>query len=123
MCQPYRLVLHNLTIAALMFRTPLPYPIATKYRKMNAMTLNFTAYIEKDMESGMYVGTVPNLPGAHTFAETIDDLRDKLVEVISLCLEEMDQSEIATLPVFAGITQVEVALPCFFRHEKLKYQT
>ena len=96
--------------AALLFRTPLPYPIATKYRKMNAMTLNFTAYIEKDPESGMYVGTVPNLPGAHTFAETIDDLRSKLVEVITLCLEEMDQSEIATLPVFAGITQVEVAV-------------
>jgi len=55
------------------------------------MTLNFTAYIEKDMESGMYVGTVPNLPGAHTFAESIDDLRNKLVEVIMLCLEEMDQ--------------------------------
>ena len=58
----------------------------------------------------MYVGTVPNLPGAHTFAETFDDLRDKLVEVVTLCLEEMDQSEIATLPVFAGITQVEVAV-------------
>ena len=77
---------------------------------MNGMTLNFTAYIEKDPESGMYVGSVPSLPGAHTFAETLDGLRGKLVEVITLCLEEMDQSEIATLPVFAGITQVEVAV-------------
>ena len=67
------------------------------------MSLNFTAYIEKDQESGMYVGTVPNLPGAHTFAETLDDLRSKLVEVITLCLEEMDQGEIAALPAFAGI--------------------
>jgi len=33
----------------------------------NSMTLNFTTYIEKDPESGMYVGTVPTLPGAHTF--------------------------------------------------------
>lgn len=74
------------------------------------MTLNFTAFIEKDPESGMYVGTVPNLPGAHTFAETIDDLQTKLVEVITLCLEEMDQEEIATLPVFTGITQIEVAV-------------
>ena len=74
------------------------------------MTLNFTAFIEKDPESGMYVGTVPNLPGAHTFAETIDDLQVKLVEVVTLCLEEMDRDEIATLPVFAGITQVEVAV-------------
>ena len=74
------------------------------------MIQNFTAYIEKDLESGMYVGTVPNLPGAHTFAESIDDLQNKLVEVITLCLEEMEQSEIATLPVFTGITQVEVAV-------------
>ena len=74
------------------------------------MTLNFTAFIEKDPESGMYVGTVPNLPGAHTFAETIDDLQLKLSEVITLCLEEMDRDEIAALPVFAGITQVEVAV-------------
>ncbi len=74
------------------------------------MTLNFTAFIEKDPESGMYVGTVPNLPGAHTFAETIDDLQVKLVEVITLCLEEMDRDEIAALPVFTGITQVEVAV-------------
>jgi len=74
------------------------------------MTLNFTAYIEKDPESSMYVGTVPNLPGAHTFAESIDDLRNKLVEVVTLCLEEMDQSEIRSLPIFTGITQVEVAV-------------
>jgi predicted RNase H-like HicB family nuclease len=74
------------------------------------MTLSFTAYIEKDPESNMYVGTVPTLPGAHTFAETIDDLRSKLVEVIALCLEEMDQSEITSLPIFTGITQVEVAV-------------
>ena len=74
------------------------------------MTLSFTAFIEKDTESGMYVGTVPNLPGAHTFAETIDDLQSKLAEVITLCLEEMDRKEIASLPVFAGITQVEVAI-------------
>ena len=70
---------------------------------LDSMTLNFTAYIEKDLESGMYVGTVPNLPGAHTFAESLDDLRNKLVEVITLCLEEMDQSEIRSLPIFTGI--------------------
>jgi len=74
------------------------------------MTLNFTAVIEKDPESGMYVGMVPSLPGAHTFAETIDDLQVKLAEVITLCLEEMDQEEIMALPVFTGITQVEVAV-------------
>jgi len=74
------------------------------------MSVNFTAFIEKDPESGLYVGSVPNLPGAHTYAETIDELQVRLVEVISLCLEEMQQEEIATLPVFAGLAQVEVAI-------------
>ncbi len=74
------------------------------------MTLNFTAFIEKDPESGLYVGSVPNIPGAHTYAETIDELQVRLTEVISLCLEEMNRDEIATLPVFAGLAQIEVAV-------------
>jgi predicted RNase H-like HicB family nuclease len=48
-----------------------------------------TAYIEKDVESGMYVGYVPGIIGAHTCAETIDKLKDKLTEVVALCIEEM----------------------------------
>jgi predicted RNase H-like HicB family nuclease len=58
----------------------------------------------------MYVGTVPTIPGAHTFAETLDDLRGKLVEVVTLCLEELGQEEVMALPVFAGLTQIEVAV-------------
>lgn len=51
---------------------------------------NFTAYIEKDLESGMYVGVIPSVCGAHTMAETIDELQKKLTEVLELCLEEME---------------------------------
>ena len=67
-----------------------------------------TAYIEKDSESGMYIGVVPAITGAHTCAATMDELHIKLKEVISLCLEEMDISERKALPVFAGISQIEV---------------
>jgi predicted RNase H-like HicB family nuclease len=74
------------------------------------MTKNFTAMIEKDPESGMYVGIVPHLTGAHTYAATMDELQIRLAEVIALCLEEMAPEDIAALPVFAGITQVEVAV-------------
>lgn len=70
----------------------------------------YTAYIERDMESGMYIGTVPAIVGAHTCAETIDELQLKLQEVIALCLEEMDAGERKTLPIFAGISQIEIAL-------------
>jgi predicted RNase H-like HicB family nuclease len=67
-----------------------------------------TAYIEKDVESGMYIGMVPTIAGAHTCAETMDELQIRLKEVVSLCLEEMDANEKKALPIFAGISQIEV---------------
>ena len=72
------------------------------------MMKSFAAIIERDLESGMYVGVVPHLIGAHTYAATIDELQIRLAEVITLCLEEMEPEEIASLPVFTGITQIEV---------------
>jgi len=74
------------------------------------MNRNYTAYIERDVESGMYIGSVPGITGAHTFAETIDELQVKLKDVISLCLESMDEEDISNIPVFAGISQIEVAI-------------
>ena len=52
---------------------------------------------------------MPGLPGAHTQAETLDELQYNLKEVIELCLEEMDSEEKLNLPEFVGIQQVEVA--------------
>jgi predicted RNase H-like HicB family nuclease len=49
-----------------------------------------TAYIEKDPETGLYVAVVPQIPGAHTQAVTLDELQKNLKEVIELCLEIMD---------------------------------
>ena len=74
------------------------------------MNRNYTAYIERDIESGMYIGSVPGITGAHTFAETIDELHIKLKEVISLCLEEMKQEDIDKIPVFTGVSKIEVAI-------------
>ena len=64
--------------------------------------MNYTAYIEEDTESGMLIGTVPVIQGAHTCALSINELHIKLSEVISLCLEEMRDEEIRGLPVFKG---------------------
>jgi len=49
-----------------------------------------TAYIERDPEPSLYVGIVPGIPGAHTQAESLDELQVNLKEVLELCLEEMD---------------------------------
>jgi predicted RNase H-like HicB family nuclease len=49
---------------------------------------NLTAYVEQDPETQLYVGVVPGLPGAHTQAASLDELRANLEEVIGLLLEE-----------------------------------
>ncbi len=48
-------------------------------------------YIERDPETGLYVAIVPGIPGAHTQAETLDELRKNLQEVLELCLAEQPQ--------------------------------
>ena len=40
-----------------------------------------TAYIEKDPETGLYVGNVPEIPGAHTQGETLDELQTRLKRI------------------------------------------
>jgi len=49
----------------------------------------FTAVIEFDSESGMYIESVPQLSGAFTQGSTLDELRKNLIEVVELVLEEM----------------------------------
>ncbi len=48
----------------------------------------FTAVIERCPDTGRYVGYVPGFPGAHTRAESLDELERNLREVIELLLEE-----------------------------------
>lgn len=62
-------------------------------------------YIERDPETGLYVGVVPGIPGAHTQAETLDELHKNLKEVLELCLEEMTPEEKEQLPEFIGVQQ------------------
>ena len=71
--------------------------------------IKVTGYIEKDPETGLYVAIVPGIPGAHTQAETLDELQTNLREVVELCLEEMDEDARKNVPQFVGIQQLEVA--------------
>jgi predicted RNase H-like HicB family nuclease len=52
------------------------------------MMQTFTAIIERDRDTGFYVGYVPNFPGAHSQGETLDELRTNLLEVIEMLLED-----------------------------------
>ena len=69
----------------------------------------FTAYVEWDPETKLYVGVVPGISGAHTQAESLDELQQNLKEVLELCLEEYE-GKIEDIPQFVGIQQIEVPL-------------
>lgn len=49
---------------------------------------NYTAVIERDPFSGLFVGYVPGFPGAHSQAESLDELNANLREVIAMLLED-----------------------------------
>ena len=44
--------------------------------------------VERCSDTGLYVGYVPGFPGAHSQAETLDELNRNLQEVIGMLLEE-----------------------------------
>jgi len=48
----------------------------------------FLAAVKKCSQTGLYVGYVPGLPGAHTQAETLDELHKNLREVLIMLLED-----------------------------------
>jgi predicted RNase H-like HicB family nuclease len=68
----------------------------------------FTAYVEYDSDTGLFVGTIPGVSGAHTQGETIEELRAKLQEVLELVLAELDEP-IDDLPEFVGTLQASIA--------------
>jgi len=49
---------------------------------------SYTAVIERDAQTGFYVGYVPGWPGAHSQGATMDELCSSLEEVIAMLLED-----------------------------------
>ncbi len=47
----------------------------------------FNVIVERDNDTGLYVGYVPGWPGAHTQGETLDEVQHNLQEVVSMLLE------------------------------------
>ena len=66
----------------------------------------FTAIIERCPDTGLYVGYVPGLPGAHSQGQTIDELNANLAEVIVLLLAdgepELESEFVGTQTVQVG---------------------
>lgn len=70
------------------------------------MAKQFDVVIERD-EEGMYAALVPQLPGCHTDAASLDELMVEIREAIELCLEVQGQPP-APLK-FIGIQRVTIA--------------
>jgi predicted RNase H-like HicB family nuclease len=66
----------------------------------------FTAVIERDATTGVFVGYVPGFPGAHSQGATVDELRENLAEVLTTLLED---GEPKLEGEFVGTQTVKVA--------------
>jgi len=64
----------------------------------------FPVIIERCKETGLLVGYVPGIPGAHTQAETLEELQQNIKEVLELILEENPNLS----SDFVGLYQIEV---------------
>jgi predicted RNase H-like HicB family nuclease len=49
------------------------------------MSKEFNVIIERDLD-GYFIASVPNLPGCHTQAKSLDELIERIKEAIILCL-------------------------------------
>ncbi len=67
---------------------------------------SYTAVIERDAETGLYVGYVPGFRGAHSQGESMEELQANLAEVVAMLLEDGEPHLEAE---FVGTQTVRVA--------------
>jgi predicted RNase H-like HicB family nuclease len=65
----------------------------------------YLAVVERCPDTGLFVGFVPGFPGAHTQAESLDELNANLREVVEMLLEDGEPHVEAE---FVGTQLVEV---------------
>ena len=70
------------------------------------MPRQFDVVIERDSE-GYFVASVPQMPGCHTQARSLDQVSDRIREAITLCLEIEGAPEQEL--EFVGIQRVTIA--------------
>lgn len=71
------------------------------------MKYTFTYIIEQD-EDGLYVADVPALPGCHTQAKSLDELKERVLEAIHLYLDEA--GTYTEKLRFIGVQQIEALI-------------
>lgn len=66
----------------------------------------YTAIIQKDADTGLFVGYVPGIAGAHSQGETLDELHENLREVLEMLAED---GELNQESEFIGTQLIAVA--------------
>jgi len=72
----------------------------------NLLQRQFDVVIERD-EDGYYVASVPQIPGCHTQARSLDEVMQRIREATELCLEVEGTPE-QNLE-FVGIQRITIA--------------
>ncbi|HWG33225.1 MAG TPA: type II toxin-antitoxin system HicB family antitoxin [Gemmatimonadaceae bacterium] len=67
---------------------------------------SYTAVVERDTETGLFVGYVPGFRGAHSQGESMEELQANLAEVVAMLLEDGEPQLEAE---FVGTQTVRVA--------------
>jgi predicted RNase H-like HicB family nuclease len=96
---------HSLSEALVLMGTRERAECWDSQRKDRAMARAFDVVIERD-EDGYYVASVPQLPGCHTQAKSLDTLMKRIREAIDLCLEV--EGDDLTPAEFVGVQRVLV---------------
>lgn len=82
--------------------------------KKQVKILQFKVIIEQD-EDGWFVASVPELPGCYTQAKTLEQVRERIKEVIELVLEsdkDIKQEKIASPQPHSKFFAIEdISLP------------
>jgi len=72
----------------------------------NLLLRQFDVVIERD-EAGYYVASVPQLPGCHTQARSLDEVTQRIRDAIELCLEVESAPERSL--EFIGVQRITIA--------------
>jgi predicted RNase H-like HicB family nuclease len=69
------------------------------------MKKDFPVIVERCTATGLFVGKVPGIPGAHSQGETMEELRAALTEVVAMLLEDGEPEKEAE---FVGLETLSV---------------
>jgi len=82
-----------------------PFLVRIEALELGSGMRTFTAIVERDSDTNLYVGYVPGFPGAHSQGETLDELHENLREVVEMLLED---EQVVFSTEFIGTQQIVV---------------